>query len=124
MTIKSVKLSIVAVLAAAVVAGAMSPALAATSVVKAGRNTSGSFVWKPSSKSITKGNAIRWRNPTGVTHNVVAYGGNWSYNKTISSGSSVRRTFKRRGVFRYLCTIHGFKTSSGCNGMCGRVNVS
>ena len=117
------KVALAVAVAAIVALAALAPALGATSVVKAGKNTSGAYVWKPSSKSIPKGDRISWRNPTSVTHNVVAYGGNWSYSRTIAPGDRAAKTFKRRGIFRYRCTIHSVKTSTGCTGMCGRINV-
>lgn len=123
MRISRGKLVLAALAVAVLAAVAIAPALGATSRVRAGQNTSGAYVWKPSSKSIPKGDRISWRNPTSVTHNVVAYGGNWSFSRTIAPGDRTAKTFKRRGVFRYRCTFHSVKTSTGCSGMCGRINV-
>jgi plastocyanin len=124
MKLLTIKLMVVSILVGGLLAGVTGAASSATSVVRAGKNSAGAFVWKPASKGITKGNRVQWRNPTGVTHNVRAYGGNWSYSKNLAPGARVARTFKRRGTFRYRCTIHSVKTTTGCTGMCGKVTVS
>jgi plastocyanin len=44
--------------------------------------------------------------------------------RSLPVGTSVTRTFNRRGTFRYYCTIHGNVVNGVCSGMCGRIVVS
>ena len=81
-----------------------------------------SFVWRPKSSSITRSTTVRWTAVKG-THNVRSRGANWSFFRSLPAGTSVRRTFNRRGTFRYFCTIHGRVSSGVCTGMCGRIIV-
>jgi plastocyanin len=81
------------------------------------------FVWSPKVREITPGTTIRWRAVDG-SHNVKSRGSNWSYFRNLPSGTSVARTFNRRGTFRYYCTIHGNVSNGVCSGMCGRIVVS
>ena len=80
------------------------------------------FVWSPQTRSIVPGTIIRWRAVDG-SHNVRSRGSNWSYFRNLPRGTSVARTFNRRGTFRYYCTIHGSVSNGVCNGMCGRIVV-
>jgi plastocyanin len=122
MKITTVKLVLLFALVGGALTGITAPAYSDTLGIRAAFSE-GRYVWRPARRAIAVNDRIRWRNPTGVTHNVVAYGGNWSYNKTLSPGTGVRRQFGRRGIFRFRCTFHSVKTSSGCSGMCGRVTV-
>ena len=81
------------------------------------------FVWSPKARSIVPRTTIRWRAIDG-SHNVKSRGSNWSYFRNLPSGTSVTRTFNRKGTFRYYCTIHGSVSSGVCRGMCGRIVVS
>jgi plastocyanin len=81
------------------------------------------YVWSPKVRSIVPGTTIRWRAVDG-SHNVKSRGANWSYFRSLPIGTSVARTFNRRGTFRYFCTIHGSVTNGVCSGMCGRIVVS
>ena len=81
------------------------------------------YVWSPKSRAIVPGTAIRWRAVDG-SHNVKSRGSNWSYFRNLPRGTSVARTFNRRGTFRYFCTIHGSVSNGVCTGMCGRIVVS
>ena len=83
----------------------------------------GSFVWKPKTRSIDRGDAIRWRAVEG-SHNVQSRGSNWSYFRSLPEGTAVTRTFNRTGVFKYYCTIHGDVGGGTCTGMCGKIVVS
>ena len=87
----------------------------------------GSFRWEPDFRHITKGNRVRWRNPTNVTHRVVAYRGPWSKSTSIAPGESTVKKFRRAGTYLYRCTVtgHSSLSSSGeCSGMCGEVHVT
>ena len=46
------------------------------------------------------------------------------YFRSIPNGTSVKRTFNRRGTFRFYCTIHGNLVNGACSGMCGSIVVS
>jgi plastocyanin len=81
------------------------------------------FVWSPTVRTIARGTTVRWRAVDG-NHTVKSRGANWSYFRNLPLGSSVARTFNRRGTFRYFCTIHGSLSNGVCTGMCGRIVVS
>jgi plastocyanin len=78
--------------------------------------------WSPTTVRISRGDTIRWRAVSG-THTVTAYGGNWTFNKDLSTGDVENRTFRRAGTFRFRCTIHSTLTNGNCSGMCGKVVV-
>lgn len=108
------------------VLGEAAAAVAATFNVKAVRVTGG-WRWRDASGDqhtyINRGDYIRWRNPTSRTHNVVAYGGNWSYARTLAPGTRVRRRFGTTGNFRYRCTRHSALVNGRCSGQCGIIHV-
>jgi plastocyanin len=81
------------------------------------------YVWSPKVKSITRGTTVRWRAIDGG-HTVKSRGANWTYFRNLPLGTSVARTFNRRGTFRYYCTIHGHVANGVCTGMCGSIVVS
>src|SRR5688500_290613 len=81
------------------------------------------YVWSPKTRSIVPGTTIRWRATDG-SHNVKSRGSNWSYFRSLPSGTAVGRTSNRRGTFRYYWTIHGSVSNGTCSGMCGRIVVS
>ena len=81
------------------------------------------YVWSPKVKSITRATTVRWRAVDG-SHTIKSRGANWTYFRNLPLGSSVARTFNRRGTFRYYCTIHGRVSNGVCTGMCGRIVVS
>jgi plastocyanin len=81
------------------------------------------YVWSPTVREISIGTTIRWRAVDG-SHTVKSRGTNWSYFRSVPVGTSVTRTFNRRGTFRYYCTIHGSVVNGICTGMCGRIVVS
>ena len=81
------------------------------------------YVWSPKVKSITRGTTVRWRAIDGG-HTVKSRGANWTYFRNLPLGTSVARTFNRRGTFRYYCTIHGHIANGVCTGMCGSIVVS
>jgi plastocyanin len=82
-----------------------------------------SYVWSPKAKTIARGTTVRWRSVDG-SHTVKSRGANWSYFRSVPNGTSVARTFKRKGVFKYFCTIHGSVANGICYGMCGKIVVS
>ena len=82
--------------------------------------------WNPDFRHITKGNRIRWRNPSTnfSDHVVKSYGNNWSKNVRLDPGEATRKRFRRTGAFKYRCTIHSTLSGGNCNGMCGVVHVT
>jgi plastocyanin len=79
--------------------------------------------WSPSSLTVTRGGRVTWKNPTSVTHDVVAYGGKWSFSRSLSSGQSVSYVFSNAGTFLFRCALHSYVSGGVCYGMCGRVIV-
>lgn len=79
--------------------------------------------WSPSSLTVSRGTRVTWKNPTSEVHNVVAYGGTWTFNKTITAGHSVGFGFSNAGTFLFRCTLHSYVSGGVCHGMCGRVVV-
>jgi plastocyanin len=93
-------------------------ALAATKRVRAdGRR------WKPKIADISRGDSVRWRNPTNRPHDVTAWGGGWSFSAVLSPGESVTRQFDSRGTFKYRCVRHSAIVDGRCRDMCGKVVV-
>lgn len=86
------------------------------------------YRWTPDFRHIVKGDRVVWRNPTSVSHRVVAYKGPWSKNTTIAPGERTKKRFRRRGTYKYRCTFPGHSTLSAdeseCTGMCGVVHVT
>lgn len=81
------------------------------------------YVWSPKVRDVARTTTVRWR-AVDASHNVKSRGANWSYFKSIPNGTSVKRTFNRRGTFRFYCTIHGNVVNGVCSGMCGSIVVS
>ncbi|MFB6252736.1 MAG: plastocyanin/azurin family copper-binding protein [Halobellus sp.] len=71
---------------------------------------------------VDAGATVKWVNNDGVPHTVTAAqfhdtAKSWSFDKEVSGGGSVTRTFEEKGVYEYYCAIHGKST------MCGAVLV-
>lgn len=94
--------------------------------VKAAGDSPTTFKWMPDFRHITKGNRVRWTNPTGATHRVIAYSNNWSKNTAIAPGERTAKVFRRAGKYLYRCTRpgHSTLTNGDCKGMCGEVHVT
>ena len=94
--------------------------------VKAAGSTTSGFSWMPDFRHITKGNRIVWRNPTDVTHRVIAYSNNWSKEAEIAPGETTAKRFPNRGRYLYRCTRPGHSTLANgeCDGMCGTIHVT
>ena len=82
--------------------------------------------WNPDFQHITKGNRIKWKNPSTnvLDHVVKSYGSNWNKKVRLDPGEATRKRFRRSGVFKYRCTIHSSLSNGNCNGMCGVVHVT
>jgi plastocyanin len=90
------------------------------------------FRFRPARVSISRGTRVRWHNVTqSTTHTVTAYRGHWSKDTTIAAGDTTSFRFRRRGVYKYYCSIHAHVTSDGrcvanagiSTRMCGSVTV-
>ncbi len=78
--------------------------------------------WSPTTVRIAPSDVIKWRAVSG-SHTVSAYGGNWAFNRQLSTGDVERRTFRRAGTFRFRCQFHSTLSGGRCTGMCGKVVV-
>jgi plastocyanin len=112
--------SIVAPLLAATLMLASSGVAQANTVVKA----TGSNHWKPAKTVVAKGTKVIWKNPTGSTHTVTSYGGNWSKNVKLAPGSKTSFTFNSSGTYHFRCKIHSTLLNGVCSGMCGVIKVA
>jgi plastocyanin len=108
--------SFTALLALAIALVLAAPAQAAPVIRGAGVS------WSPATLRVDAGTVVRWKGVSG-THHVRAYGGNWSFDRSLPSGTRVKRRFNTAGTFRYYCTIHASVSGGQCSGMCGRVIV-
>ena len=79
--------------------------------------------WRPAVREIHKGDKVVWRNPSDRLHNVTAYGGNWNKSSMLPPGGSTGKRFRKRGTYKYYCTLHGDVDNGQCEGMCGKVVV-
>lgn len=91
---------------AAVALGLSAPALAANKTVRVADD-----VFKAKIVTINKGNTVTWRWVGNSPHNVKFA----NFGSPLRANGTYRHTFKKRGTFRYRCTIH--------SGMTGKVIV-
>ncbi|MEJ7783886.1 MAG: plastocyanin/azurin family copper-binding protein [Solirubrobacteraceae bacterium] len=91
---------------AAVALGFAVPALAANKTVRVADD-----VFKASIVTINKGNTVTWNWVGNSPHNVKFA----SFGSALKVNGTYRHTFRKRGTFRYRCTIH--------SGMTGKVIV-
>jgi plastocyanin len=78
--------------------------------------------WTPARVVVDRGTTVRWK-AVGGTHHLRAFGGNWTFDRALPAGTTVRRRFGKTGTFRFYCTIHATISQGRCTGMCGRVRV-
>jgi len=64
---------------------------------------------------VERGTRVRWVNRGSNPHTTTSTKGLWD--KDIPVGGAASRVFKKRGTFRYICTIHADQ------GMRGKVVV-
>jgi plastocyanin len=83
------------------------------------------FRYEPDVRRIHRNDRINFKNPESqfASHTVTAYGGNWQFDVTLSSGENVFRRFRRIGVFKFRCRFHSDLDQGVCTGMCGKVRV-
>ncbi|MEO8423223.1 MAG: hypothetical protein ABI595_04835 [Actinomycetota bacterium] len=78
--------------------------------------------WSPATVTVERGTVIRWRGVSGF-HDVIAYGGNWSFHQALPAGVAAKKRFRSPGTFRFRCTYHSTLIGNSCTGMCGSVVV-
>ncbi len=111
----------VALIAAILVAVLATSVLAGRAVIRGGGGT-----WSPSRVTVDRGSRVVWRATNG-NHTVTAYGGGWTFDRSISATGdpTASRVFRSVGRFKFYCQIHGDVSPGGvCSGMCGRVRVT
>jgi plastocyanin len=79
--------------------------------------------WSPSAVTVARGGVVKWRGVSNF-HDVIAFGGNWSFHKSLPVGATATKRFTRRGTFRFRCTYHSTLIGTTCTGMCGSVRVT
>jgi plastocyanin len=107
------------VVAAVLGVGLSAPPAQAAPVVIRGH----AVIWSPANVTIVRGGVVRWRS-VHLTHNVYAYGTNWTFGASLPEGSATKHRFNRRGTFRFRCTLHSTLLNGVCSGMCGSVGVA
>lgn len=112
----------VSVAAGAAVVALAAPSLGDTTRIKAVKRD-GKFVWNKDFVSISKGDRVVWKNPTGRNHTVTFYEGA-TKNTTIGPGERTSKKFRTRGAKYYRCTLHSELNDGECTGMCGHVHVN
>ena len=79
--------------------------------------------WRKVHTYIGKGDSVTWKNADSEEHDLTAYGGGWKLSEQMAPGDSVKHRFKKKGTYRYRCTIHSGIVNGACQGMCGFVHV-
>jgi plastocyanin len=119
MRARIVRIAVSSFAVAALVLGSVGTAQAVVAATIRGSGTS----WNPTRVTISAGQTVRWKATSG-NHTIHAYGGNWSFSRTLNDGTSRTRTFNSTGTFKFYCTIHGSVSGGTCSGMCGKVRVT
>jgi plastocyanin len=100
------------VAAIAVTALMLLPAMAPAATKRiTGTCASGSCLWKPSKRSIPRGDKIVWRVPSdGVEHSVTAIQAKgsrrWTKDIDLHPGEKTSKLFRRAGTYRFKCEYH------------------
>ena len=94
-----------ALLATALAAAVAVPASAATRTVRLGDDW---FVRESGSRTVTvdRGTRVRWRWTGDNPHNVVVRRGPVRFQSALKRSGSYRKTLRRRGTYRIVCSIH------------------
>lgn len=80
--------------------------------------------WNPDFVHASWGEKVIWKNPAwqGREHTVTAYGRNWSKDVFLDPGERTSKVFRKRGTYKYRCTLHSNLSNGNCSGMCGVVH--
>ena len=91
-------------------AGATASSTSMTAHVRVVENEStGKYLFKAKSLSVSVGDKVIWNNKSDAPHTVTFNTG--TYDKPLPVGGSVSRTFKKAGTFKYHCEIHTYMTA-------------
>lgn len=112
----------VTVVSVGAVLGFAAPSLGDTTRIKAIKDGD-RYLWNKDFVTISKGDKVVWKNPTGVKHTVTFYEGA-SKDTTIRPGERTSKKFRKRGAFLYRCKLHSTLSDGECSGMCGHVHVN
>ena len=98
--------AVVAVLAFALIGGLTPAAEAAPTAVFINGDSLDNYKFTPPTAEIRRRQTVRWQWDSNAAHNVTFR----KPRKQSKTGASehFRLTFKKRGTFRYRCTIHDF----------------
>jgi plastocyanin len=94
---------ILAVLTAATATMAI-PALAATKTVSVGDN-----FFKPTKVTVRAGTKVLWKWTGSSPHNVTVTSGPRKFHSRTQSSGTYSAIPHRKGTYRIVCTIHGFR---------------
>ena len=70
------------------------------------RVTVGDDFFRQRSVTIDSGDTVRWRWVGRNSHNVTVRRGPRKFNSSTKSSGSYSKRLRRRGTYRYLCTVH------------------
>ena len=102
-----IRVSLVAALAAIVIAGLLAAASSASGpTVHIAGSTTATYHFKPKKVTVSKGTTVHWSWSSNAPHNVT-FTKLGKHSATGASGS-YKLKFKHAGTFKYLCTVHGF----------------
>jgi plastocyanin len=81
-----------------------------TQAVTITTNSSGSFVFSPSTLTIKVGTTVTWKNTTQTPHTVTSLDANKTFNSgdntPINSNMTFSFTFTKAGTYKYQCDFH------------------
>lgn len=63
------------------------------------------FAFRPRRIEVTRGTRVTWKNRGAVGHTTTSRTGLWD-SGSLARGDTFSRVFRRRGTFRYACSIH------------------
>jgi plastocyanin len=96
-------------LALALLGGLTVGTTVAPAAKKKAKVTVGNNFFKPKKMAVKRGTKVRFRWTGGGLHNVTKRkgpGGKFRSKTTSAAGVHFRKTFKKRGKYRLVCTIH------------------
>jgi plastocyanin len=93
----------ICVIAAALPAAASGPDAGASATK---RVTVGDDFFRRKAVTIDSGDTVRWRWVGRNRHNVTVTRGPRKFNSSTKSSGSYSKKLRRRGTYRYICTVH------------------
>jgi plastocyanin len=67
---------------------------------------SAGFAFSPTKKRVKVGTTVVWSNSTSAPHTVTSDTAKWSFDKSLSTGKTVKFTFHKAGTYKFHCSIH------------------